>query len=122
MQEESRYDQVMVALRSPSQTPMAVFDGSDPSNAGPSTSAQPLVKDRQFGLTNISATSPAINNTDSSEEGKRSPFKYAATIVLENNGSVARDHLASERTFLAYVRTSLAIASAGVGESGGRSH
>ncbi|KAF8187753.1 hypothetical protein BJ912DRAFT_418390 [Pholiota molesta] len=35
-------------------------------------------------------------------------------LVLQNSGSVARDHLASERTFLAYVRTSLAIASAGV--------
>lgn len=35
-------------------------------------------------------------------------------LVLENCGSVARDHLASERTFLAYVRTSLALASAGV--------
>ncbi|THU83414.1 hypothetical protein K435DRAFT_689578, partial [Dendrothele bispora CBS 962.96] len=35
-------------------------------------------------------------------------------LVLENSGSVARDHLASERTFLAYVRTSLAIASTGV--------
>ncbi|KAJ7772207.1 hypothetical protein B0H16DRAFT_1768758 [Mycena metata] len=36
------------------------------------------------------------------------------SLVLENAGSVARDHLASERTFLAYVRTSLAMASAGV--------
>ncbi|KAJ7452260.1 hypothetical protein FB451DRAFT_696506 [Mycena latifolia] len=36
------------------------------------------------------------------------------SLVLENCGSVARDHLASERTFLAYVRTSLTIASAGV--------
>ncbi|KAG5646365.1 hypothetical protein DXG03_003688 [Asterophora parasitica] len=35
-------------------------------------------------------------------------------LTLQNTGSVARDHLASERTFLAYVRTSLAIASAGV--------
>ncbi|KAJ7653394.1 hypothetical protein B0H17DRAFT_897096, partial [Mycena rosella] len=35
------------------------------------------------------------------------------TLMLENCGSVARDHLASERTFLAYVRTSLAIVSAG---------
>ncbi|KAF5347527.1 hypothetical protein D9758_014521 [Tetrapyrgos nigripes] len=35
-------------------------------------------------------------------------------LILENSGSVARDHLASERTFLAYVRTSLAIASTGV--------
>ncbi|KAJ6493920.1 hypothetical protein C8R47DRAFT_974766 [Mycena vitilis] len=36
------------------------------------------------------------------------------SLVLENSGSVARDHLASERTFLAYVRTSLTIASAAV--------
>ena len=41
---------------------------------------------------------------------------FQPTLVLENAGSVARDHLASERTFLAYVRTSLAIASSGVGE------
>ncbi|KAJ7090590.1 hypothetical protein C8R43DRAFT_908379 [Mycena crocata] len=36
------------------------------------------------------------------------------SLVLENSGSVARDHLAAERTFLAYVRTSLVIASTGV--------
>lgn len=36
------------------------------------------------------------------------------SMTLENSGSVARDHLASERTFLAYVRTSLALASTGV--------
>ena len=36
-------------------------------------------------------------------------------LHLTNEGNVARDHLASERTFLAYVRTSLAIAAAGVG-------
>ncbi|KAL5520047.1 hypothetical protein ACEPAG_1707 [Sanghuangporus baumii] len=39
---------------------------------------------------------------------------YSPYLLLENSGSVARDHLASERTFLAYVRTSLALASAGV--------
>ena len=36
-------------------------------------------------------------------------------LYLENSGSVARDHLALERTFLAYMRTSLLLASAGVG-------
>ncbi|KAH7885143.1 hypothetical protein F5I97DRAFT_1810606 [Phlebopus sp. FC_14] len=45
-------------------------------------------------------------------EGCTAPFKLS--LVLENKGNVARDHLASERTYLAYVRTSLACASAGV--------
>ena len=40
--------------------------------------------------------------------------KYNPQIIFENRGSTARDHLASERTFLAYVRTSLALASTGV--------
>lgn len=35
-------------------------------------------------------------------------------MELENKGSVARDHLALERTFLAWLRTSLAFASIGI--------
>ena len=41
--------------------------------------------------------------------------RLSPAFVLQNSGSVARDHLASERTFLAYVHTSLALATAGVG-------
>lgn len=36
------------------------------------------------------------------------------SVKLENTGAVARDHLANERTFLAWLRTSLAFASIGV--------
>lgn len=36
-------------------------------------------------------------------------------MVLKNTSSVARDHLASERTYLAYVRTSLGLCVMGVG-------
>jgi hypothetical protein len=41
---------------------------------------------------------------------------WEASLLLKNTGSVARDHLASERTFLAWVRTSLSMAMAGVGK------
>ncbi|KAK4226151.1 P-loop containing nucleoside triphosphate hydrolase protein [Podospora fimiseda] len=41
-------------------------------------------------------------------------LKYFKSIELENKGSVARDHLALERTFLAWLRTSLAFASIGI--------
>ncbi|KAJ5247569.1 hypothetical protein N7468_002552 [Penicillium chermesinum] len=49
---------------------------------------------------------------------KRSKFgkfidRFGA-LELENKGSVARDHLALERTFLAWMRTSLAFASIGI--------
>lgn len=71
---------------------------------------------------------PTPNSSSSSRSGRRKSRKKGAShdgrflekfkpaLVLENSGSVARDHLASERTFLAYVRTSLAIATTGVGK------
>lgn len=37
-------------------------------------------------------------------------------LVLENTGTVARDHLALERTVLSYMRTSVGVTAAGVGE------
>ncbi|KAF5382537.1 hypothetical protein D9615_002829 [Tricholomella constricta] len=66
------------------------------------------------------ASSSDISQRDSSPSSSSSSRKRrrnlmpSISLTLENSGSVARDHLASERTFLAYVRTSLAIASSGV--------
>jgi uncharacterized membrane protein YidH (DUF202 family) len=53
------------------------------------------------------------------EEESKAPWlkKFAekyGSVSLENKGSVARDHLALERTFLAWLRTSLAFASIGI--------
>ncbi|KAI8988810.1 hypothetical protein BDB01DRAFT_833851 [Pilobolus umbonatus] len=39
----------------------------------------------------------------------------STTVYLKNKGSVARDHLANERTYLAWLRTSLATISVGIG-------
>ncbi|KAI1213943.1 uncharacterized protein F4807DRAFT_409864 [Annulohypoxylon truncatum] len=41
-------------------------------------------------------------------------FSGLWSVELENKGSVARDHLALERTFLAWLRTSLSFASIGI--------
>ncbi|KAH0606358.1 uncharacterized protein H6S33_004019 [Morchella sextelata] len=54
---------------------------------------------------------------DTPEPEKRGWFWRLRAVELENEGSTARDHLALERTFLAWLRTSLAFASIGVGIS-----
>ncbi|ETS87999.1 hypothetical protein PFICI_01827 [Pestalotiopsis fici W106-1] len=50
----------------------------------------------------------------SEKQGWGDYFSGLWSIELENKGSVARDHLALERTFLAWLRTSLAFASIGI--------
>lgn len=41
-------------------------------------------------------------------------IKALGSVKLENSGATARDHLANERTYLAWLRTSLTFASIGV--------
>jgi uncharacterized membrane protein YidH (DUF202 family) len=58
------------------------------------------------------------STSNSSQDLKQPWYRKIASnyrsISLENKGSVARDHLALERTFLAWLRTSLAFASIGI--------
>jgi len=42
-------------------------------------------------------------------------FGFGSGLVLENSGSTARDHLANERTYLAWIRTALALLGASIG-------
>ncbi|KAK4165711.1 hypothetical protein QBC43DRAFT_259370 [Cladorrhinum sp. PSN259] len=69
-------------------------------------------------IRNLSRSSSHVDLADGAQEYEESRWKkslkYFKSIELENKGSVARDHLALERTFLAWLRTSLAFASIGI--------
>ncbi|KAJ6488736.1 hypothetical protein C8R45DRAFT_992750 [Mycena sanguinolenta] len=78
----------------------------------------PLLSREHLGLDShlvySDGTSACDRHSGMSMDSSVSRHHRGLSLVLVNSGSTARDHLASERTFLAYTRTSLAIASAGV--------
>ncbi|KAL1744272.1 hypothetical protein HDZ31DRAFT_64250 [Schizophyllum fasciatum] len=86
-------------------TPPATRDATHSPSPAPSPSPSPPP-----------STSPTATTTPAPapSAARRLATALDPALVLENAGSVARDHLASERTFLAYTRTSLVIASTGV--------
>ncbi|ODQ81849.1 hypothetical protein BABINDRAFT_160080 [Babjeviella inositovora NRRL Y-12698] len=64
-------------------------------------------------LANESA--PQEENTSEPTQYNIFDLKNYSSVLLENKSSVARDHMANERTFLAWLRTSLAFVSIGIG-------
>jgi uncharacterized membrane protein YidH (DUF202 family) len=59
-------------------------------------------------------TTPSSKDSEEKTSWYKSFAEKYGSVTLENKGSVARDHLALERTFLAWLRTSLAFASIGI--------
>lgn len=97
---------------------------AEPPEAGPSTapagrggrgSAQRAgpARDHQSGAAHGNGESTGASSATFSSTWKEFWAGFQS-IELENKGSVARDHLALERTFLAWLRTSLAFASIGI--------
>lgn len=64
--------------------------------------------------TTPSASSIHLRKRPQSSKPIKPWYKIQLAYELENKGSVARDHLASERTYLAWLRTSLSLASIGI--------
>lgn len=66
---------------------------------------------------NNNSSSDNSNNNDNNTQlipQQRKYLKYFGALRVKNTGAVARDHLANERTFLAWLRSSLTFASIGV--------
>jgi hypothetical protein len=109
----------------PSRNFNEVKNGESYPSSAPSS---PPLTDNIF-LTSVPTTSKyevSSESSNSHSHPKKRHFNFLSSIpddlkkrlnpeiILKNCGSVARDHLASERTFLAYVHTSLALSCAGV--------
>ncbi|CAI7623182.1 unnamed protein product [Penicillium bialowiezense] len=107
------------SLHTSSQTESTPINTPDPSRRNYQTteqSASSQPKDAPNNGPPLNASQPS--NQDATPESRQSWYgqfvdRYGS-LELENKGSVARDHLALERTFLAWMRTSLAFASIGI--------
>ncbi|CAK7264557.1 hypothetical protein SEPCBS119000_001057 [Sporothrix epigloea] len=109
-----------LTISGPSSGPRARKFALDQAEAGPSTGGV----DQERGKLNRRAGSVRSQRSEAARgDGSDSAAYFSRvkrlwtgfqSIELENKGSVARDHLALERTFLAWLRTSLAFASIGI--------
>ena len=114
--DESADDEI-TPINAASQSSSRNYDTNTTAAATPSSSSSPSKSKPQ---PKSKALPPESDATEEDHKDDPTQSWLAATlskygsIPLENKGSVARDHLALERTFLAWLRTSLAFASIGI--------
>lgn len=63
------------------------------------------------------AANPSAKDNNNNQADEFPPLWHVLRhgVVLANVGSTARDHLANERTYLAWIRTALALTGVGIG-------
>lgn len=77
---------------------------------------EPHIRDRFPHVGNDQpSSSPLQAETTPQSSSSSNPIREFRSLNLENKGSVARDHMANERTFLAWLRTSLSLVTIGIG-------
>ncbi|KAF2456777.1 hypothetical protein BDY21DRAFT_42961 [Lineolata rhizophorae] len=97
------------------------YSSTSSSSSSPTTSAlndEPAAPDPPVAPNSGIRREPSAASAGARPAAKPTPWdrlkRQYGSVELDNKGSVARDHLALERTFLAWVRTSISFASIGV--------
>ncbi|KAK0754201.1 hypothetical protein B0T18DRAFT_398704 [Schizothecium vesticola] len=117
---EESDDENGVVTRQPDRHPSVSYQNPTRTSSSPrrrTTAASRRTSSHDHGQPTPDADEPGdIDGQQGAHSGKgwKGKLDYFRSIELENKGSVARDHLALERTFLAWLRTSLAFASIGI--------
>ncbi|MCJ1234991.1 hypothetical protein MMC14_002955 [Varicellaria rhodocarpa] len=105
--------------QSPRLGPRSAITIDESANQGQKKDGTPGLRQRQQQPTTASqdrTSTYEVGNADGEGDSQwwREFLEKYGSVELDNKGSVARDHLALERTFLAWLRTSLAFASIGI--------